>query len=419
MNNNSTRLSFTGKAAEIKLLLYCARPELDGEGIEQIRPLAMNSVDWDYLLQTALQHRVMPLVYVNLKKICPLALPDAAMARFRKAFLTNAAHNLLFTEELFKLLDVLHGHDILAVPIKGPALAEAIYGSIALRQFVDLDILVHRQQALAVMALLSSTGYLSEVPLDEVQLERYIRREYSLAMTKNKNTRSPIVEIHWEMTGRYSSFPFDLHFLKNRLVNAELEGRKILQPAAEELLVYLCMHAAKNCWDSLDSICCISGLIHRRPSLDWQRITLLAEKMRCERILLLNLFLASTLLNASLPEHIQEKAIKDLSIKKIALDVVRNLFCENDVPSRSAVSSDFSTIHFKVRDKFTEKIRYVLFLLFCSTREDWRAFPLQARFSSLHFLLRPIRLFLILLTNMFGRYFSNEREAFAGDKYVD
>ena len=46
------------------------------------------------------------------------------------------------TRELARIMACLENHSVDAIPYKGPALAQAIYGDVAMRQFSDLDILI-------------------------------------------------------------------------------------------------------------------------------------------------------------------------------------------------------------------------------------------------------------------------------------
>jgi len=74
--------------------------------------------------------------------------------------LTNAASNVFLTNKLFEILNLFKENDILALPFKGPVLAESVYGDISLRKFVDLDILVHKRIGYGVKSFLLTNGLL-------------------------------------------------------------------------------------------------------------------------------------------------------------------------------------------------------------------------------------------------------------------
>jgi hypothetical protein len=87
-------------------------------------------------------------LYQSLNTTCPEAVPKANLAQLRNYFHANAQRNLFLTQELLKLLTLFKTNGISAIPYKGPVLAVAVYGNLALRQFGDLDILVHKRDVL-------------------------------------------------------------------------------------------------------------------------------------------------------------------------------------------------------------------------------------------------------------------------------
>lgn len=144
---------------EIELLLCCARTQPSPEIGQQIQTLAQQSLDWSYLLQTAARHKVLPLLYQNLKTLCPEAVPKPVLSELRNFFHTNAAHNLFLAQERLKILKLFQDNDIPAIPFKGPVLAASVYGNLALRQFGDLDILVNPKDTIKARELLITQDY--------------------------------------------------------------------------------------------------------------------------------------------------------------------------------------------------------------------------------------------------------------------
>ena len=72
---------------------------------------------------------------------------------------TLAIHALYLTAELLRILRLLDAHAIRAVPLKGPALAQSLYGDLALREFCDLDVLVQETDLRKARGLLEAQGY--------------------------------------------------------------------------------------------------------------------------------------------------------------------------------------------------------------------------------------------------------------------
>ena len=287
---------------EIDLILCCARTRLDSDTIKNMNSLVQGDVDWENMVEIALEHRVMPLLYRNLKKFCPQAVPPGILEKLRTYFLINTGRNLALTTKLLELIQLFKGNGITAIPFKGPVLAESIYGDPALRQFDDLDVLIHRNDAIKAFQLLLSYGYRPEVSIDAEQFKAYLKTENSLALyTKDSEM---LVELHWEMTGRYTGYSFDLAHIENRLEMGTISGGETRQLSPEDLLVYLCIHGSKDRWNHLDSICCVAELVRSRPDMKWVRVEHLAGEIHCRRMLDLGLFLANHLLDDELPIHI-------------------------------------------------------------------------------------------------------------------
>ncbi len=80
------------KCPETALILCCARTRIDAKTAERMRNLLHKDIDWAYLIKTARQHGVIPLVYQSLNTICPEAVPSAYLTQLREHFLFNAQH---------------------------------------------------------------------------------------------------------------------------------------------------------------------------------------------------------------------------------------------------------------------------------------------------------------------------------------
>jgi len=332
----------------------------------------------------------MPLLYRSLKNTCPEAVPGPYRQQLRDLFLANAARNVLLTNKLLEVLNLFKQDDIAALPFKGPVLAESVYGDLSLRQFVDLDVLVHKHDVLKARDLLVSNRYNPDVALNAKQATAYVRTENNLIFVRHDG--KIIIELHWELSGNYAPCPLDLEMFEKRLETATLDGKNVLNLSPEDLLFYLCLHGCKDHWEALDHVCCVAELLKGHSDIDWERVAFLVERLRCDRMLFLGLFLAHDLLAAALPENVLAKIESDSKIRNVAVQVYQNLFDKKDKQSENGISSRFSFFHIAVRERLSEKLRYTLHLMFSPTAEDWRVFPLPAAFSFLHHLLRPGRL---------------------------
>ena len=375
---------------EVELLLCCARTCMDSETADRLEALLVKDLDWAYLLQTAHRHRIVSLLYWSLKTTCPGAVPKATLDHLRAAYHSNSARNLFLAEKLLKLLNLLQANRIPAISLRGPILAAAAYGNLALRQFGDLDIMVHRQDVLKAKDLLISQGYrmlVPEIPLTDAQEAYYLKSHHEYSFVGDDGR--VIVELQWRFTDRYFSFPLDPERSWEHLEPVSLAGRKALSLSPEDLLLILCMHGSGHGWGRLNWICDVAELTRVHPEMDWDQIMKQARLLGSERMLFLGLFLANDLLGAALPEKVLPGIEADPVVRSLAAQVREQLFRE--VHSRPGVLQP-CLFHLKVRERLRDRVWYCLNLTTTLTVGDWAFLSLPAFLFFLHYLLRPIRL---------------------------
>lgn len=386
---------------EDKLLLCCARTRIDSETAERIKCLLREDVDWASLTGTAFRHGVMPLLYQSLHATCPEAVPKGMLRQLRAHFYANVERNLFLTGELLNLLNLLEAHRIPAVPFKGPVLAASVYGNLALRQFGDLDILVHRRDVLRAKTLLLSQGYWQERPppqLTSAQEAARLRSHHEYTFVRDDG--AVVVEIQWGVTQRLDCFPLDVERVWGRLETVSLSGTTVFNLSSEDLLLILCAHGVKHYWERLIWICDIAELVRARPQMDWGRVMEQARRLRSERTLYLSLHLASDLLGATLPTEILSRIQADPMVPSLAAQVRTWLFRE---PSGSPEASDPSVFplsekalfRLRVRERLRDRVPYFLqrlHRLLTPNERDRALLPLPTSLSFLYYLLRPLRL---------------------------
>ncbi len=87
------------------------------------------------------------------------------------------------------------------------------YGDLSLRQFGDLDILIHKRDLLRAKELLISQGY--QLKLTDAQEAAHIYSYYTLPFVRTNG--KILVELHWALTGKHWPFPFDFDRLRSML----------------------------------------------------------------------------------------------------------------------------------------------------------------------------------------------------------
>lgn len=340
---------------EAELLLCCARISTDAARAELINPLLQKGIDWQYLIRTAQAHGVIPLLYRSLHSSCPEAVPQNILDQLQRHFHANAFHNLFLFRELLKVLRLFEANGLPVIPFKGPVLAAMAYGDLSLRQFCDLDIIIHKRDLPRAKELLISQGY--QLTLTDAQEAAYLQSHYHLSFIRADSRVT--VELHWALAGKYWPFSFDFERLQQRLAPVLCKDTTIPSFQPEDLLLFICVHGAKHKWERLMWICDVAELIRAHQQMDWQRLLKQAETSGSKRILFLGLFLANDLLRTDLPEDVLQRIQAAPKVKLLAEQVRAQLFVRADRPPFHAFA-----FHLKVRERLPNKIQYFVYYPF-------------------------------------------------------
>lgn len=380
---------------EARLLVLCSRTYVSRENREKIKQILTLDLDWQSVIEKAHQHCVAPLVYQTLDTVCRLGVPKDDFARLRRQVTQNTNLNLYRTAELVKLLRLLTDSGVAALPFKGPVLSAQVYGSLALREYGDLDILVRPKDVVKTKDLLLANGY------HLVTSVRRRRPNHSF-LPRNKdlifeNSSCAVrLELHWRLTGKYFHFPLDLDQLWNELERIELGGMQIPTLGAEASLLYLCMHGSRHGWERLIWICDVAELIRACPQINWDRVMERAALLGCERMVGLGLLLANELLDAELPPAIKLAIRKDSELRLLARRLAKSILGDDKGSSDIGYWYD---IHLSVRERLRDRMRLRVHYLGRYARlavtpnsRDEEILRLPASLSFLYYLLRPLRL---------------------------
>jgi len=211
---------------EIELLLCCSRTQLSSEQMGRIRRLAQQNLDWNDLTNTAQWHHVTPLLYWQLKAICPELVPSEILDKLATNFQINVRRNLFLTAQLIVLLKAFSAHQVVAIPFKGSVLSTKIYQNIALRQFYDIDLLICDRDFCLAKKILLSQGYQPLNQLSDRQEKLRIKTNYESEFIHQKLAIS--VDLHWQIAPPYFAFPLHPQDILEQCEPLDLAGTKFM-----------------------------------------------------------------------------------------------------------------------------------------------------------------------------------------------
>ncbi|MEM8673958.1 MAG: nucleotidyltransferase family protein [Cyanobacteria bacterium P01_G01_bin.67] len=303
-------------SSEIDLILQCASSRAKDRNRHQIELLLQSEINWSYVLEMCTRHKMLSLVYFNLNKIASPKIPENIRAILIRFYQLNLQKNLLLTSELLKVLHLFEAHKIAAIPLKGVVLAGHAYSNFGLRTIGDIDIVVQESDFSQAEELLVQYGY---KPHPNNHAEDIRQAQY-----KKPNTLL-CIDLHYAFSPKNHFISVDSVLFWDNLRTIALANQEISIFTPEYMVIYLCLEGAKEHWRTLNRICDLSELIVAH-GLDWTKLLQAAKNIERQIIVYLGLYLAHTLLNMPIPDHVWQEIESALKIKPSKQDICNFLF---------------------------------------------------------------------------------------------
>jgi putative nucleotidyltransferase-like protein len=383
---NDAGLARASLAAEYRMLLACARSRMDEPHAAIIRQLSRSALDWEALAALGRRHSLFPLLYRQLAAVVPQEVPPESLGRMKERYQGNAARNLFLLGELERVLRSFADDGVTAIPYKGPALAIAGYGDLSLRRFVDLDVIVRRDDVERAIGTLTRLGYRCDPVVSPTQQAFLIRTQHDLAFKREEGRL--IVELHWEVAPRLFAAELAAENLWRRATRRSMGEGEMLVLAPEDMLLALCVHGSKHLWERLAWVCDIAEWLAAHPQLRWPELLAHAERTGQQRMLFVGLHLAAELLDAPLPEPVASAVRADRAIPRLAAQAGEVMFRQPPRPPGMISSLRFNLL---ARRAWAVKWNYLRHLL-TPTDADVRAIRAPRYLQFVYYLARPFRL---------------------------
>jgi hypothetical protein len=372
----------------VDLLLSCARTQVTPEISDRIRALVQKRIDWFALIRLAMRHDLMPLLYRNLQQVCPDFVPENILgplgARFRKGA-KEAQHRAI---ELVRIVSLFEEQGILAVPYKGPALTQKLYGDLSLRAFGDLDIMILERDVSRAKDLIQHLGYEVIFLKDTDKLAEYVRTGRELMF--NQLSDGARIELHWRFALQSLCVKQDPERFLQRFEMIWLAGAQVLSLPLEVYFLILSMHATKHKWRQLKLICDIAEILGHN-NIDWSYVVREADDLGLKRMLSVGVLLAEDPLESVVPTELARGLQIDRTARALAAQVRCGLFEEPDKDWREHADFYFQV---KIRERFRDRASMLYRNLpskIVPDERDRRFLPMPEQLSSLYYLVRPVR----------------------------
>jgi hypothetical protein len=363
------------------LLAACS----SGHRKERLETLLQSSLRWDAVFDLADRHGVEHLLYQALSDFKALIPPEHFNSLSRKCQ-TNVHKSLMLSRELIRIVNELSAAGIEVMPYKGLALAEALYGDIALRQSGDIDLLIRAVDLARVREALTNLGFTQQLRWSPAEERSYLKSGYECVFDGAAGRN--LLEVQWAIQPRFYAVDFDMEQLFRRSVVVSVAGRPTKTPSLEDLFIILSLHAAKHVWGRLIWICDLARIIGN-ATLDWNQIGTTAKNLGIERILRIALLLANRLLETPIPPPADTSISQDQAATQIANEVETYIQGDRTFDVESVA---YFRLMLRLRERWQDRMRFASRLLFTAGPSEWKAVRLPEPLFPLYRIVRMTRL---------------------------
>ena len=352
---------------------------------DRTQALLQSTLRWNVVLEQADRHGVEPLLYQALsdfKELIPVEHFNSLALKYQ----TNVHKSLMLSRELIRIVDELSAVGIAVMPYKGLALAEAVYGDIAMRRSGDIDLFVRVTDLTRIGEALAKLGFTKQLQWSPAEERSYLKSGYECVFdgTAGRN----LLEVQWAIQPWFYAVDFDMEGLFRRSVIVPVAGRAMKTPSLEDLFILLSVHAAKHVWGRLIWLSDLARIVEI-SKLDWSQIGITAKSLGIQRILRLTLLLVNRLLDMPIPPSAETNIPQDEAAVQLAKEIETYILGDRAFDVESIA---YFRLMLRLRERWQDRVRFVRRLAFTAGPSEWAAVRLPEPLFPLYRIVRVTRL---------------------------
>jgi hypothetical protein len=289
-----------------------------------------------------------------------------------------------------KIATDLRETGIIVIPYKGTGFASRYYESMYLRESIDIDFLVSRDDLPAIKNYFEKNGYAPMSPIPEQYTSYYVNyfKDHVYAPGKDNTQNKFTIEIHWRLLDRFAgSFPsYDFFYPHLSTTEVSYVTLPALSPTYD-FLATASNHFVKDMFVKFKHIIDIACIFQKEgANLDQQLIFETTKKYGFGKKMNMGLSLVSDLTGLSIPGFKAQDTSAYLSMP---------LSFPLRLPKLYITSAAFLKTSLKLRDTISDKIKFCckcMLYAFLPTSHDISNTRLPGYLFPLLVLARPFRL---------------------------
>lgn len=267
---------------EFRLMLLCSGKNMSEAQISEAKAIISGSVDWKLFANLLDKHRLIPVVFDNLKKYFKEKADEPGLRKLATLRKQSMIRSMRIASAWVAITSAMEEADVRILHLKGPALSLRIYGDIDSRISKDLDLLVDLNDIEKADQVIKGAGYIRTVPASDMtpkQANIWYKNNHHLTY---KGPNALIIELHF----RLSRFLYDTSFgeLWDKRGVGRYGGTEYYYMSPEDELLFYAYHGARHGWIRLRWLLDVDELI-RSGTVDPARLAELATERRLTHVL--------------------------------------------------------------------------------------------------------------------------------------
>ena len=342
-------------------------------------------VNWQLFLEYAIHHRVYPTLYRQLKNYKDqLKVPTFIMQSLEQLYKENTFKMLQLSAEMNEIGKFFAERDIDILFLKGPTIAQDLFGDISLRTSKDLDILIPIEQLENVKCILKELGY-EQTTFIESLFNEWKWRYKDISFYHPQ--KQILIEVHWRLFYGPKKEP-SFEELWDRRKESTITQNPCYFLGKEDLFYYLVIHGARHGWFRLRWLLDIQQFM--KQPLDWQILYKQFKNYKniilCGQVIILGSELFEWNITDKMKPFLSKRSRK---IANSALFFIERMYNLGGDPTLPKNIKKYYRKYSSTLNIFSQRILQIIGY-FHPSLADAHFLPLPRPFKSLYFPLRPM-----------------------------
>jgi len=342
-----------------KLILSSIKINPSVTELEQLNSLILEVADWNYLTKTIIDRGIAPLLFKKLPFLTNCSIiPATVREKLQQTYYITISRGTLLLDYFQNIADVFSKQSISIIALKGVYLSENLYHDIGLRQFSDIDLLVHEEDGEKCLIILESMDFRAT---SAMKLSKFVSSQFEIVHYTPMVLNGVSIEIHIKLHKKGEKYNLITSEVWKNAVPVTINKRNVLALNNNDLLIHLCVHLDKHFQVGkvqFTCLCDITNMLNENEAkFDWGTFTASCQLYKSEEVVFKYLVLVNKHMNAPVPAYVIDK------YNYLLTDEIEQKFFKYLKGDFGSVSENVSlSAHFyylKEVTTFSNKVRYL------------------------------------------------------------